>query len=225
MWDLDHKLVYCPVYKVASGTWTTNFLRLSGFNSDLPKWQRFSKLHGASESASRALFPPPAGVRKQKKLLGEMTKFLVVRHPFDRIISAYTGKIANPLAKPRFYRKLQKEIIKKYRRDQSNTAPPTFAEYIHYLLDLTEDLYEPKDWRVVDCVQAYYSVCAPCDVKYDVIIKLETHDEDTEFLIRSNNLTELEEPFTMWKHSSKDQNSIGNYDYYLYDEPYRWALI
>ena len=53
MWDLEHKLVYCPVYKVASGTWTTNFLRLSGFNQNLPKWQRYSKLHGASEGKSR----------------------------------------------------------------------------------------------------------------------------------------------------------------------------
>ena len=226
MWDLQHKLIYCPVYKVASGTWTTNFLRLSKFNDDLPKWQRFSKLHGASESTSRKLFPPPTGKTKQKKLLKTMTKFLVVRHPFDRIVSAYTGKIANPMAKPRYYRKLQKEIIKKYRSDLSeNTSPPTFAEYVRYLLDLTDDLTNPKDWRVVDCVQAYYSVCAPCDVKYDVIIKLETHDEDTEFLIRRNNLTELQEPFTMWKHSSKGQNSIGDYEYYVYDEAYRYHIF
>ena len=70
MWDREHQLVYCPLYKViytvlycplyctvlykvASGTWTTNFLRLSGFNQNLPKWQRYSKLHGASEGKSR----------------------------------------------------------------------------------------------------------------------------------------------------------------------------
>merc|ERR1719361_2330461 len=69
MWDLDNKLVYCPIYKVASGTWTTNFLRLSKFNQDLPKWQRFSKLHGASESVSRGLFPPPEKRSIQKKVL------------------------------------------------------------------------------------------------------------------------------------------------------------
>ena len=40
--------------------------------------------------------------------------------------------------------------------------------------------------------QAYYSVCVPCDVEYDVILKLETHDDDTEFLIRQYNLTELQ---------------------------------
>ena len=159
---------------------------------------------------------------KQKKLLKQSTKFLVVRHPFDRIISAYTGKIANPSPKPRFYKQVQKEILRDYRESPNPDHPtPTFVEYVHYLLDQTADLVHPRDWRGVDCVQAYYSVCVPCDVKYDVIIKLETHDQDTEYLIRKLNLTELQEPFTMWKHSSKDKNSIGDYDYYLYEEEWR----
>ena len=221
MWDVDHKLLYCPLYKVASGTWTTNFLRLANYNEDLPKWQRFSKLHGASESVSRGMFPPPKSRKLQKQLLKESTKFLVVRHPFDRIISAYTGKIANPMAKPRFYRDLQQDIVKEYREDQSDESPPSFKEYIRYLLDLTDDIVKPGDWRAVDCVQAYYSVCAPCDVEYNMILKLETHDEDTEFLIRKLELTELMEPFTMWKHNSKGLNSIGEYDYYLYEEEWR----
>jgi len=154
-------------------------------------------------------------------VLRQASKFLVVRHPFDRIISAYTGKIANPMAKPRFYRQVQKDIVAEYREDQSDSSPPTFAEYIRYLLDLTDDITEPRDWRTVDCVQAYYAVCSPCEVKYDLILKLETHDEDTEFLIRKLNLTELQEPFTMWKHNSKGLNSIGDYDYYVYEEEWR----
>jgi len=222
MWDEKHHLVYCPIYKVASGTWTTNFLRLSSFNSDLPKWQRFSKLHNASESVSRKLFPPPKGKKKQMEQLRASTKFLVVRHPFDRIMSAFKGKIANPNAKPRFYRKLQREIKAKYSKNKKEIAeevPPSFAEYWAYLTDITEDLVHPREWRDVDCVQSFYSVCIPCDVEYDVIIKLETHDEDTEFLIRKYNLTELNEPFTMWKHNSKAENQIGDYDYYVYEDP------
>ena len=222
MWDLKHRLVYCPIYKVASGTWTTNFLRLSSFNSDLPKWQRFSKLHNASESVSRKLFPPPKGKKKQLKALKDSTKFLVVRHPFDRIVSAYKGKIARPDAKPRFYRKLQKEIKAKYSKNSKEIAqeiPPTFEEYWRYLIDMTEGLVHPRDWRDIDCVQAFYSVCVPCDVEYDVIVKLETHDEDTEYLIRKYQLKELQEPFTMWKHNSKGENQIGDYDYYVYDDP------
>jgi len=224
MWDTKHHLVYCPIYKVASGTWTTNFLRLSQFNNDLPKWQRFSKIYNASESVARKMFPPPKGKKEQKKELSQSTKFLVVRHPFDRIISAFKGKIARPDAKPRRYRTLQKEIKKKYGENKDEDAkglPPTFREYWMYLIDITKNLVHPKDWRVVDCVQAYYSVCVPCDVEYNVVIKLETHDADTEFMIRQFNLTELNEPFTMWKHNSLGANQIGDYDYYLYEEPYR----
>ena len=59
-------VLYCTVlYKVASGTWTTNFLRLSGFNQNLPKWQRYSKLHGASEGKSR--------IELQTKLRDDLT--------------------------------------------------------------------------------------------------------------------------------------------------------
>merc|ERR1711935_104143 len=106
MWDTKHHLVFCPIYKVASGTWTTNFLRLKDFNSDLPKWQRFSKLYNASEGTARKMFPAPKSRKAQQEELKAATKFLVVRHPFDRIISAYKGKIAKPDAKPRFYRRL-----------------------------------------------------------------------------------------------------------------------
>jgi len=222
MWDTQHHLVYCPIYKVASGTWTTNFLRLSSFNSQMPKWQRFSKQYNASESTARKMFPPPKGKRKQREELSRSAKFLVVRHPFDRIISAYKGKIAKPNAKPRFYRTLQKEIKSKYSKNKADIkagVPPTFEEYWRYLIDLTDGLVTPSDWRVVDCVRAYYSVCVPCDVNYDVILKLETHDDDTEYFVRKYNLTELEEPFTMWKHKSSGENQLGDYDYYIYDDP------
>ena len=46
--------------------------------------------------------------------------------------------------------------------------------------------------------QAYYSVCVPCDVEYDVILKLETHDDDSEYLIRKYNLTELQAKKNSW---------------------------
>ena len=55
--------------------------------------------------------------------------------------------------------------------------------------------------------QAYYSVCVPCDVEYDVIMKLETHDDDTEFLIRQYNLTELQVHCTWY--NDNFENIVG----------------
>jgi len=170
------------------------------------------------------MFPAPKSRKAQQEELKAATKFLVVRHPFDRIISAYKGKIAKPDAKPRFYRRLQKEIKKKYGEIQEEIdsgVPPSFREYWRYLIDLTSGLERAKDWRSVDCVQSYYSMCFPCDVEYDLILKLESHSEDTEFLIRERQLKELMEPFTMWKHDGQSANQIGDYDYYIYEEEYR----
>ena len=44
----------------------------------------------------------------------------------------------------------------------------------------------------MDSAQAFYSVCVPCDVQYDVILKLESHEEDTEYLVRRFNLSQLQ---------------------------------
>ena len=55
-------------------------------------------------------------------------------------------------------------------------------------------------------------------------MKLETRDADTECLISELELSALMEPFTMWKHNSKGLNSIGDYDYYLYEEEWRNPL-
>jgi hypothetical protein len=63
--------------------------RLANFNENLPKWQRFSKLHNASEGVARRAFPPPPGHKRQLQELAASTRFLVVRHPFLRIVSAY----------------------------------------------------------------------------------------------------------------------------------------
>jgi len=59
----------------------------------------------------------------------------------------------------------------------------------------------------------------PCDVEYDLILKLESHEDDTEFLVRRRGLAELQEEFTMWKHKSSGENQLGDYDYYVYDDP------
>jgi hypothetical protein len=75
------------------------FCRLANFNENLPKWQRYSKLHNASEGVARRSFPPPTGKKRQQKELQAATRFLVVRHPFERIISAYKVKHSIQLAR------------------------------------------------------------------------------------------------------------------------------
>ena len=65
------------------------------------------------------------------------------------------------------------------------TTVPTFPEFIDYVLEETRGLVGPRDWKGVMTWKSYIAKCLPCDVKYDVIMKLETHTEDEKWLINT----------------------------------------
>merc|ERR1719273_2350939 len=79
---------------VASSTWTTNLLRLDPtFNSDLPESKRWLKEYGARENEAFRKYPVPKTEYERRMALQESTKFLVVRHPLDRLVSSYVDKV------------------------------------------------------------------------------------------------------------------------------------
>lgn len=57
-----------------------------------------------------------------------MTPFLIVRHPFVRLVSAYEDKILNPRTGLEYHRKVQKEIRKKRVKDEEHRI--VFPEYL-----------------------------------------------------------------------------------------------
>merc|ERR1712088_535350 len=110
--------------------------------------------------------------------MGNATKFLVVRHPLDRLVSSYPDKVGE-------------------------FQVPTFPEFIDYVVKETVGLESPKDWKGVMTWKSYYAKCLPCDVKYDAIMKLETHTEDEKWLINTKNLTQLSR-VRDWRHLSSN---------------------
>ena len=83
---MPERLLYCPVFKAASTSWLVNYLKLS--NSTL------SAKSGNLHKRITDLFPPPATFKLRKKIFAESLKFLIVRHPFERLVSAYRDKLA-----------------------------------------------------------------------------------------------------------------------------------
>lgn len=134
-------------------------------------WRRYGK-------ASRSLMH--AKLRKY-------TKFLFVRDPFVRLMSAFRNKLAQP--NEDFYKQFGAHMLQRYANisQPPSTAReafkaglrPSFADFVHYLLDPETEKEEAfnEHWRQV------YRLCHPCQIGYDFIGKLETLDEDARHLL------------------------------------------
>ena len=93
-------------------------------------------------------------------------KFMIARHPFVRILSAYRNKLEKPNA-------LFERIVGKYVKMRYSPANKpkdyriTFEEFVHYLVDKKVTAYN-SHWKPVTYL------CDPCEIHYDYIVKLET---------------------------------------------------
>ncbi|KAL1122115.1 hypothetical protein AAG570_003521 [Ranatra chinensis] len=129
-------------------------------------------------------------------------KLLVVRHPFERLLSAYRDKLENTNlgfehGTKHFYKKYGAKIVKKYR---AAGKEPTFKEFVRYLIDIDLLNYADDHWI------PYYLFCTPCLVEYDFVAKVETLWRDQSYVINSTRLRGKIRPG--WRHSTK--NGHGN---------------
>ena len=113
-----------------------------------------------------------------QKRLGYFT-FMVVRHPFDRVLSAYNDKMVKTT--DNWYRhavgkRIQKELNKNATEDQLRTGKGvTFRQFVQYL-----NKYKNYDYHWA----SIQSVCHPCINRIDYIINLEASTDDREYIIR-----------------------------------------
>ena len=113
-------------------------------------------------------------------------KFLFVREPLHRLLSAFKDKfLGNITGSREVSRSAREDIVKSYRprdfvRGESNLV--TFSEFIKYFSN-------PKRWRDHHWRQ-YDKICHPCLVKYDFIGKLENVSEDGPSLLRMGGLSD-----------------------------------
>jgi len=111
-----------------------------------------------------------------------MTRFMIVRHPFERILSAYRDKLEHRKDREFYYRLYGRQIVKSQRGDNStfaNRAEPTFVEFLRYLVETKK--YD-EHWR------PFTTECAPCAMNYQIILKMESLEEEQLFLATKLNL-------------------------------------
>jgi len=113
LWDVVNHLVYCPIAKVASTTWFSNFLAWSHIKRAnvphvLKQFEEVGSRNGKGKenwegeaggkgirTLARYIYQAPeaSDLEELTSQFKENTGFLIVRHPFVRLVSAYEDKM------------------------------------------------------------------------------------------------------------------------------------
>ncbi|KAK8735269.1 hypothetical protein OTU49_005594 [Cherax quadricarinatus] len=186
--DQEHSLTWCKVPKAASTSWLHALLEVAGVQDVA------SKDMAGKHALLREKYPLLA-TALLKRIMPTTLKFMVVRHPFERVLSAYRDKLEDYERdiKDRggyYYAIYGKRIVKAYRKftsdDENHTyslrKEPTFREFVHYLLDTDVEEYD-EHWRPVSLL------CTPCHIRYDIIAKMETLSKDADFILYHRGLS------------------------------------
>ncbi|CAH1394088.1 unnamed protein product [Nezara viridula] len=204
-----YHLVWCNIFKAASTSWMYNFNLLAGYKPNFLKRTNIVPLQLA-----RRKYPRPS-LQELKTALNTSYSFIIVRHPFERLLSAYRDKIQYALPNTP-HQKLGNEIISKFRENSIqgrrkkafyNPRWPTLPEFVNYLVDIKKKgLPMDMHWAPIT------EFCTPCQIHFDIIIKFETLMEDQKYLIQVAGLKGKIKP--EWKNPSKGRvttDVVNNY--------------
>ncbi|XP_015109681.1 carbohydrate sulfotransferase 11 [Diachasma alloeum] len=210
--NYDYHVIYCSVFKAASTSWLYNMNLLAGVPAE--------DLRKSLESISPVKMARKKYARpSQSELLKALDKnlsFLIVRHPFARLVRTYYDKFVLE-GDDKFYQEVGLKIIDRTRLEDDLTArlkvmdheglpptlkqtdlPPTFEELVKFALCEWRD-NKPQDehWKPIT------RFCTSCQVPFDYIIKFETLEEEEQVLIERANLQDVLKP--KWEDNSSSE--------------------
>ncbi|XP_026223078.1 carbohydrate sulfotransferase 11-like isoform X1 [Anabas testudineus] len=179
--DDEHRLIYCYVPKVACTNWKRVLMVLTsdGRYTD-PLAIPANEAHVAGNLRTLSEF----SVSEINKRLRSYLKFIFVREPFERLVSAYRNKFTRNY-NTAFHKRYGTKIIRRHRPNPEPKAlregnDVSFQEFVQYLVDPRTQREEPfnEHWERV------HSLCHPCLIHYDVVGKYETLEPDSQAVLR-----------------------------------------
>ncbi|XP_042885250.1 carbohydrate sulfotransferase 11-like isoform X3 [Penaeus japonicus] len=188
--DHKRKLIYCYVPKVACTSWKRVWMKMIG---KVPPEKDLSTIGRYTVHTS----VPNMGSQRAKadEMFATYKKFLFVRHPFDRVLSAFKDKLESydKTSIYDFHKEIGARIQKKYRGEDTNTDGhnTTFSEFIRFISELGHGTFEQRNehWLSV------HEICNPCAVKYDFVGKYEHLKEDANYVLEWMGVTDLVSSF------------------------------
>ena len=151
---------------------------------------------------------------ERKKRLDNYYKYVFIRNPMERLLSAYRDKLEHPLIINNKFEEIYKQKIlrtfrlKEYnhwlKNGQKETIYPTFPEYVQYLntmnLKKTNDHFKPV-----------IHLCHPCAINYNFYGNFKLYQGDADSLLKQFKLNSSyykNEPSHTWY---KTSDSVHKY--------------
>ncbi|CAL4122498.1 unnamed protein product, partial [Meganyctiphanes norvegica] len=207
--DRRNHLTFCPVYKAASTSWSINLLKLNDAWIEGKKTKLQPLIHQTFPKISN--FAGPA-------LSKDTIRFLVVRHPFERLLSCYRDKFEGA-KKDYYYLRYGEKMVKMFRKSQGIThsqmelllsqikslvkagkpvvlphnpfaAPvgPTFPEFASYIAMVRKYAY-----YIYEHWRPFHMHCSPCHIEYDFVLRFENlYNESHDFIEYLNRTSEIQ---------------------------------
>lgn len=172
----EHRFLFCSVPKVACSNWKRVLMVLDGEATDSNAIRRVNHL-GFTLLGDL----PPLAIKRKLK---EYYKFMFVREPLARLVSAYKDKFA--LNNTSFHKSYGRKIVKQLRKNapaSSKGDDVSLKEFFQYITEnRVEDMNE--HWM------PYYELCQPCVVSYDFIGSFENLEADANQVLKELNVNE-----------------------------------
>ena len=167
--SIIQNVFYCPIEKTGSTEWRLLFKNVS---------KHGIKVKTIGSVGAR--FVPLENIQPYRH---SPIRFLFVREPYHRLVSAYVDKLLSPNVI--FWAGIGRYIVKKFRANASRLSRKcghdvTFAEFITYVIDA-----EKTGVRTNGHFAPQFQHCHVCDFPYTHVGHLETLPEDREFLLNA----------------------------------------
>ena len=155
-----YKLLGCSIDKVGSTNLQRIFYILNGLTNETDPGK---VPRGAARKHTNEFFQKqrPNLVAEVIPRLKSYTTFMFVRHPLERLVSAYRDSKPNGI----------------FQQLRMNSTVPNFNKYIDILLQHKSHYSHPQ--------RPLYVMCNPCKLRYDFIGSLDDFDHDLTTILRA----------------------------------------
>lgn len=191
--DEGNKLMYCELPKVGSSNWKRVLIKLTDDRfKDIRNVLAIRKPRKLEHYNLKYITDYPW--QQRVEMLKSYYKFIIVRDPIERVLSAYKDK-----ASEEFRGGMGRRVFSFLeQRNQSEKFISfdieSFHRFVAYLVARGPEVGVKGDFGIrVRHWTRFFDICRVCDVKWDFVGKVESIVEDAAYMLKQVNLSDVVE--------------------------------